>query len=145
MEHIFFIAPSSPGSLERLSQWTFRWLLLHDNMANDCTLYSCNSIEDAIEHLESTLSIGQSPALIILDHAEEPKQSNLDLSKKLHNSIPESWIIEIVPNSMPLPKSDENLYWMRRPVSETEWSKTLDQVLIKSASPQWANAISANS
>ena len=62
MGHIFFITPSSPGSLDKLNQWTFRWLLEHGNMADDSTLYTCNSIESAQSLLESALIIGQSPA-----------------------------------------------------------------------------------
>jgi hypothetical protein len=40
---------------------------------------------------------------------------------------------------MPLPQCDENYYWVRKPVSEDEWYSTLEQVLLKSGSPQWAN------
>ncbi|MCF0225544.1 MAG: hypothetical protein HUK20_14855 [Fibrobacter sp.] len=138
MGHIFFISPSSPGSLDKLSQWTFRWLLEHGELMEDATMYTCNSIEDATSLLESALIIGQSPALIILDHTDNPKSSNLDFSKCLHDGIPESWIVEIVPDSMPIPQSDDNLFWVRRPISEEEWYSTLDQVLLKSASPQWA-------
>ena len=76
MGHIFFITPSSPGSLDRLSQWTFRWLLEHGDLAEDSTMYTCNSIEDATNLLESALIIGQSPALIILDHADRPCEQN---------------------------------------------------------------------
>ena len=85
MGHIFFIAPSSPGSLDRLSQWTFRWLLEHGDLAEDSTMYTCNSIEDATNLLESALIIGQSPALIILDHADRPHEQNLKFSKLLHD------------------------------------------------------------
>ena len=139
MGHIFFIAPSSPGSLDRLSQWTFRWLLEHGDLAEDSAMYTCNSIEDATNLLESALIIGQSPALIILDHADRPHEQNLKFSKLLHDGIPESWIVELVPDNMPLPQCDENYYWVRKPVSEDEWYSTLEQVLLKSGSPQWAN------
>ncbi len=140
MGHIFFIAPSSPGSLDRLCQWTFRWLLEHGDMAEDTTLYTCNSIEDATNLLESALIIGQSPALIILDHADEPKAENLKFSKMLHDGIPESWIVEIVPESMPIPQQqdEKGLYWVRRPVNEEEWSKTMQEVMLRAGSPQWA-------
>lgn len=103
MGHIFFISPSSPGSLDKLSQWTFRWLLEHDELSEDATLYTCNTIEDATNLLESALIIGESPALIVLDHADRPKAENLIFSKKLHDGIPESWIVELVPDSMPSP------------------------------------------
>ena len=69
MGHIFFIAPSSPGSLDRLSQWTLRWLLEND-MAEDSTMYTCNTIEEAVNILETALITGDSPALIIFDHAD---------------------------------------------------------------------------
>ena len=138
MGHIFFISPSSPGSLDRLCQWTFRWLLEHGDAAEDSTLYTCNSIEDATNLLESALIIGQSPALIILDHADHPREENLKFSRILHDGIPESWILELVPDDMPLPQDEDGLFWVRRPVSEDEWSATLQQVLLRSGSPQWA-------
>lgn len=142
MGHIFFISPSSPGSLDKLCQWTFRWLMERGSLAEDATLYTCNSIEDATNLLETALIIGESPALIVLDHADRPKAENLTFSKKLHDGIPESWIVELVPDAMPLPDKDceENgFYWIRKPISEEEWHKTLEQVLIRNGSPQWAN------
>ena len=116
MGHIFFITPSSPGSLDKLNQWTFRWLLEHGNLAEDSTLYTCNSIESAQSLLESALI------------------------KELHNAIPESWIIEIIPDDMPLPEDSiaDSTFWIRRPVSEDEWSATLENVLHKNGCPQWA-------
>lgn len=137
MGHIFFIAPSSPGSLEKLSQWTLRWLLEHD-LAIDSTMYTCNTIEDASSLLESALIFGQSPTLIIFDHSDRPTEKNLAFSKSLRDSIPESWIIEFVPDNMPIPQDSENLFWVRRPLSEDEWDETLNLVLLKSGSPQWA-------
>jgi hypothetical protein len=138
--HIFFITPSSPGSLDKLNQWTFRWLLEHGNMAEDSTLYTCNSIESAQSLLESALIIGQSPSLIIFDHADHATEKNLAFSKELHNGIPESWIIEIIPDDMPLPEDsrDDSTFWIRRPINEEEWYATLENVLHKNCSPQWA-------
>lgn len=107
-------------------------------MAEDSTLYTCNSIEDATNLLESALIIGQSPALIILDHAETPREENLKFSKMLHDGIPESWIVEIVPDDMPLPNDENGFFWVRRPISEEEWNKTLQMVLLRNGSPQWA-------
>ena len=140
MGHIFFITPSSPGSLDKLNQWTFRWLLEHGNMAEDSTLYTCNSIESAQSLLESALIIGQSPSLIIFDHADHATEKNLAFSKELHNAIPESWIIEIIPDDMPLPEdsSDNGTFWIRRPINEDEWCATLENVLHKNGCPQWA-------
>ncbi len=140
MGHIFFITPSSPGSLDKLNQWTFRWLLEHGNMAEDSTLYTCNSIESAQSLLESALIIGQSPSLIIFDHADHATEKNLAFSKELHNGIPESWIIEIIPDDMPLPEDsrDDSTFWIRRPINEEEWCATLENVLHKNCSPQWA-------
>ncbi len=140
MGHIFFITPSSPGSLDKLNQWTFRWLLEHGNLAEDSTLYTCNSIESAQSLLESALIIGQSPSLIIFDHADHATEKNLAFSKKLHNAIPESWLIEIIPDDMPLPEDSiaDSTFWIRRPVSEDEWSATLENVLHKNGCPQWA-------
>lgn len=137
MGHIFFISPSSPGSLDKLCQWTFRWLMNREDQSEDATLYTCNSIEDATGLLESALIMGESPALIVFDHADTPKAENLKFSKLLHDAIPESWIVELVPDSMPLPDEDceENGFcWIRRPVSEDEWYKVLQD-----GSPQWAN------
>ena len=140
MGHIFFITPSSPGSLDKLNQWTFRWLLEHGNLADDSTLYTCNSIESAQSLLESALIIGQSPALIIFDHADHATEKNLAFSRELHNAIPESWIIEIIPDDMPLPEDsvENSTFWIRRPVSEEEWDATLENVLHKNGCPQWA-------
>lgn len=138
MGHIFFIAPSSPGSLDKMSQWTLRWLLQND-LAEDATMYTCNSLEDAQSILETALIVGESPALIIFDHADRSKDVNLKFSRKLHECIPESWIVEIVPDDMPVQKSDGSLYWIRRPVNEDEWDQTLEQVLLRTPTPQWAN------
>ena len=140
MGHIFFITPSSPGSLDKLNQWTFRWLLEHGNMAEDSTLYTCNSIESAQSLLESALIIGQSPSLIIFDHADHATEKNLAFSKELHNGIPESWIIEIIPDDVPLPADsrDDSTFSIRRPINEEEWYATLENVLHKNCSPQWA-------
>lgn len=137
MGHIFFITPSSPGSLDKMSQWTLRWLLQND-MADDATMYTCNSIEDAQNILETALIEGESPALIVFDHADRAKDVNLKFSKKLHEAIPESWIVEIVPDDMPVEKSDGSLYWIRRPADEDEWNETLEQVLLRTPTPQWA-------
>ena len=59
---------------------------------------------------------------------------------ELHNGIPESWIIEIIPDDMPLPEDsrDDSTFWIRRPVSEEEWYATLENVLHKNGCPQWA-------
>ena len=140
MGHIFFITPSSPGSLDKLNQWTFRWLLEHGNLAEDSTLYTCNSIESAQSLLESALIIGQSPSLIIFDHADHATDRNIAFSQKLHNAIPESWIIEIIPDDMPLPEDsvENSTFWIRRPVSEDEWNNTLENVLHMNGCPQWA-------
>lgn len=113
-----------------------------DDQTEDSTLYTCNSIEDATNLLDSALIIGESPALIVFDHAETPKAENLKFSRRLHDSIPESWIVELVPDSMPLPDDDceqNGFYWIRRPVNEEEWYKTLEQVLVRNGSPQWAS------
>ncbi|OWV18743.1 hypothetical protein B7990_05580 [Fibrobacter sp. UWB4] len=109
-------------------------------MAEDSTLYTCNSIESAQSLLESALIIGQSPSLIIFDHADHATEKNLAFSKELHNGIPESWIIEIIPDDMPLPEDsrDDSTFWIRRPVSEEEWYATLENVLHKNGCPQWA-------
>ncbi|MCQ2101723.1 MAG: hypothetical protein MJY98_00665 [Fibrobacter sp.] len=142
MGHIFFISPSSPGSLDKLSQWTFRWLVERGGLNEDTTLYTCNTIEDATSLLETALIIGESPALIVLDHADRPKAENLKFSRQLHDGIPESWIIELIPDTMPLPDKDcdENgFFWMTKPVSEEQWHKVLNEVLLQNGSPQWAN------
>lgn len=137
MGHIFFITPSSPGSLDKLSQWTLRWLLEND-MADDCTMYTCNSVDEATSILETALIVGETPSLIIFDHADRPTDVNVAFSKQLHDSIPESWVVEIVPDSMPLQNGSNSLYWIRRPLSEDEWRETLEQVLRKTPTPQWA-------
>ena len=109
-------------------------------MAEDSTMYTCNTIEEAVNILETALITGDSPALIIFDTADRPTDMNIAFSKRLHNSIPESWIVEIVPDTMPIEKEDDSLYWIRRPLTEDEWRETLDQVLRKTPTPQWANS-----
>lgn len=101
-------------------------------------MYTCNTIEDATSLLDSALTFGQSPTLIIFDHSDRPTQRNLAFSKSLRDGIPESWIIELVPDNMPIPEETDNLFWVRRPLSEDEWYETLNLVLLKSGSPQWA-------
>ena len=46
--------------------------------------------------------------------------------------------MEIVPDDMPVEKSDGSLYWIRRPADEDEWNETLEQVLLRTPTPQWA-------
>jgi hypothetical protein len=46
--------------------------------------------------------------------------------------------VEIVPDTMPIEKEEDGLYWIRRPLTEDEWRETLDQVLRKTPTPQWA-------
>lgn len=99
MGHIFFITPSSPGSLDKLNQWTFRWLLEHGNMADDSTLYTCNSIESAQSLLESALIIGQSPALIIFDHADHATEENLAFSKERTMPFPNRGLSKSFPKT----------------------------------------------
>ena len=48
--------------------------------------------------------------------------------------------LEIVPDEMPIEKSDGSLFWIRRPVDEDEWCETLEQVLRRTPTPQWADA-----
>ena len=74
------------------------------------------------------------------DHADHATEKNLAFSKELHNGIPESWIIEIIPDDMPLPEdsSDNGTFWIRRPINEDEWCATLENVLHKNGCPQWA-------
>ena len=105
----------------------------HGNLAEDSTLYTCNSIESAQSLLESALIIGQSPSLIIFDHADHATDRNIAF-------IPESWIIEIIPDDMPLPEDsvENSTFWIRRPVSEDEWNSTLENVLHMNGCPQWA-------
>ena len=121
-----------------MSQWTLRWLLEHD-MDDDMTMYNCSTIEDAVGLLDSALIFGESPALIVFDHADRPTEENLKFSEQLHNAIPESWVIELVPDSMPVPLTQNGQFYIRKPVKENEWNETLDLVLLRDCSPQWAN------
>ena len=107
MGHIFFIAPDADSNLDEIAQWTLYWLLEH-NLIPDTAIYNCHNLRQALVAIEAPLAIGEAPALVVLDHSTPPKEEVLEFAQKLHNCIPESWIVEIVPREMPLPQIQEN-------------------------------------
>ena len=136
MGHIFFIAPNSDSNLDEIAEWTLYWLLEH-NLVPDTAIYNCHNLRQALVAIEAPLAIGEPPALIVLDHATPPQEETLQFATKLHNCIPESWIVEITPRDMPLPHVQEHSFWIQKPVSEADWKAVLEHVFLKAGSPQW--------
>lgn len=137
MGHIFFIAPDADSNLDEIAQWTLYWLLEH-NLIPDTAVYNCHNLRQALVAIEAPLAIGEAPALVVLDHSTPPKEEVLEFAQKLHNCIPESWIVEIVPKEMPLPQIQENSFWISKPVCRADWIAVLEHIFLKAGTPQWS-------
>lgn len=140
MGHIFFITLDSSCNLDEIAQWTLFWLLDNDMVANT-TLYTCSGLEQAYRALEKPLKTGNSPALIVIDYPMQPNPEMLQFVNRLRECIPETWIIEFIPRSMPIPsEKDRNLFWIPKPVCQEDWTDVLKHVCFQAASPQWSEA-----
>ncbi len=137
MGHIFFIAPTPDTNLDEISEWTLFWLLEH-NLVPDTAIYNCHTVRQALAAIEAPLSIGEPPALVVIDHSTPPREEIIKFADNLRNCIPESWILEIVPNDMPLPAAKENAFWVRKPVCKEDWIAVLDHVFFRAGTPQWS-------
>lgn len=136
--HIFFIADSSATDLSELSNWTLDWMLSHD-MPADTAIYSCQGIRQGEKALETPLSQGESPALIVLDHGASPTSESVTFGKKLRDAIPESWIVELVEKDYPLPDRSDEAFFMPKPIRKSDWEDVLEHVFVEACSPQWSN------
>jgi|SRR5574344_2541924 hypothetical protein len=140
MGHIFFITLDSSCNLDEVAQWTLFWLLDHDMVANT-TLYTCSGLEQAYRALEKPLKNGNSPALIVIDYPMQPNAEMIQFVHRLRECIPETWIVEFIPRSMPMPSNkEEHLFWIPKPVCEEDWTDVLKHVCFQAASPQWSEA-----
>lgn len=137
MGHIFFIAPNEASNLDEIANWTLYWLLEHD-LVPDTAIYTCQNLRQATVALEAPLNIGESPALVVVDHEEPPREETIEFAKNLRNCIPESWVIEMVPLSMPLPEANGDQFWIRKPVRKEEWLAVLEHVFLRASTPQWS-------
>lgn len=134
--NIFFIAPQEESPLDEIAQWTLQWVL-ESQIPVDTFIHSCNSLEQAERALEKKMSIGDPPALIVFDHLESPTPESIRFSQKIRACIPETWTVELVPNTMPLP-SEEDSFWLRKPIIKEDWIEVLNHIRLKAASPQWS-------
>lgn len=139
MGHIFFIAPTDDSNLDEISRWTLAWLLEHNHVP-DTAIYNCHNLRQARVAIETPLESGEAPTLVVIDHATPPKEEVICFAKRLRECVPESWIVEIVPDEMPLPEADENSFWVRKPVGESAWVAILEHIFLKAATPQWSEA-----
>lgn len=139
MGHIFFIAPNEDSNLDDIAQWTLYWLLEH-NLIPDTAIYNCHNLRQALVAIEAPLSAGEAPALVVLDHTTPPKEESIQFATKLHDCIPESWIVEIIPKDMPLPQVQENSFWILKPVGKDDWIAVLEHIFLKAGTPQWSAA-----
>ncbi len=137
MGHIFFIAPTADSNLDEISQWTLYWLLEH-NLVPDTAIYNCHNLRQASVAIEAPLALGEPPALVVIDHSTPPQSEAIHFAKKLRNCIPESWIVEITPDNMPLPSVDENSFWVQKPVTKESWIAILKHIFLTAGTPQWS-------
>jgi len=137
--HIFFISDSKDTDLGELAGWTLYWMLSHD-ISPDTAIYSCQGMEQGSKALETPLSQGESPALIVFDHGKTPTKESIAFGRRLRDTIPESWIIELVANDYPLPAKTEDAFFMRKPIRKNDWEDVLNHIFIEAGSPQWSNA-----
>ena len=141
MGHIFFISDDRETDLTELANWTLDWMLSHDILA-DTAIYTCKGIEQGEEALDTPLSQGESPALIVLDHGFKPTKKSIAFGNHLRDAIPESWIVELVEKDYPVSKKSDDAFFMPKPIRKAEWEDVLQHVFVEAGSPQWSNVSS---
>ena len=141
MGHIFFISDDPATDLSEIANWTLDWMLSHDISA-DTAIYTCKGIAQGEKALDTPLSQGESPALIVLDHASAPTKESVLFGKRLRDAIPESWIVELVEKDYPVSKKSDDAFFMPKPIRKAEWEDVLQHVFVEAGSPQWSNVSS---
>ncbi|MBP5247480.1 MAG: hypothetical protein J6Z31_06425 [Fibrobacter sp.] len=138
MGHIFFISDDRATDLTELANWTLDWMLSHDIPA-DTAIYTCKGIEQGEKALDTPLSQGESPALIVLDHGVKPTQESIAFGNRLRDLIPESWIVELVEKDYPISKQSDDAFFLPKPIRKSDWEDVLQHVFVEAGSPQWSN------
>lgn len=139
MGHIFFISDDPATDLSEIANWTLDWMLSHDISA-DTAIYTCKGIAQGEKALDTPLSQGESPALIVLDHASTPTKESVLFGKRLRDAIPESWIVELVEKDYPIDRDSNEAFLLPKPVNKNSWDEVLQYVLDEATTPQWSNA-----
>ena len=137
--HIFFISYDPATDLSEIANWTLDWMLSHDISA-DTAIYTCKGIAQGEKALDTPLSQGESPALIVLDHASAPTKESVLFGKRLRDAIPESWIVELVEKDYPIDRDSNEAFLLPKPVNKNSWDEVLQYVLDEATTPQWSNA-----
>lgn len=114
--------------------------MLSHAFSADTAIYACKGLEQGAEALETPLSQGESPALIVLDHGRTPSEKSIAFGKRLRDAIPESWIVELVESDYPTPEKSDDAFFMQKPVRRPDWEDVLQHVFVEACSPQWSNA-----
>jgi len=117
--HIFFISDDRATDLTELANWTLDWMLSHDFPA-DTAIYTCKGIEQGEKALDTPLSQGESPALIVLDHGIKPTKESIAFGNRLHDLIPESWIVELVEKDYPISKQSDEAFFLPKPIRKAD-------------------------
>ncbi len=144
MGHIFFISDDRATDLSELSAWTLDWMLSHDIPA-DTAIYACQGLSQGEKALDTPLSQGESPALIVLDHGSCPTEDSIRFGKRLRDAIPESWVVELVEKDYPVVEKSEDAFFMPKPICKADWEEVLQHVFVEACSPQWSNVTPFNS
>lgn len=113
-------------------------MLSHDIPA-DTAIYTCKGIEQGEKALDTPLSQGESPALIVLDHGVKPTAESVAFGNRLRDLIPESWIVELVEKDYPISKQSDEAFFLPKPIRKSDWEDVLQHVFVEAGSPQWSN------
>ena len=134
--HIVFIAPDT-DEIARWGDWSVEWFDAHLPKEKP-DFFLITSCQTALSSLAQPLTVGKSPALIVIDHALAPDLVP-QLVSRVRDALPESWMIEIVDSTTVVPHSAETIA-LQRPIPKEEWEDLLQQTLIRSRTPQWSRA-----
>ena len=113
MGHIFFISDDRATDLSELANWTLDWMLSNDISA-DTAIYTCKGLDQGEKALETPLSQGESPALVVLDHGMRPTKESVQFGNRLRDLIPESWVLELVEKDYPVDKKSDDSFLLQK-------------------------------
>jgi hypothetical protein len=123
---------------EILSSWTVDWILEHE-VSVEPTVYLVDNLDLARKSIEVPLAQAIPPALVILDHSHGRGEVE-SFSKFLKESIPETWIIDLLTPDSTLP-SESQIFALFKPIRKEDWEGVLTHVFGLAGSPQWSKAI----
>lgn len=114
--------------------------MLSNDISADTAIYTCKGLDQGEKALETPLSQGESPALVVLDHGMRPTKESVQFGNRLRDLIPESWVLELVEKDYPVDKKSDDSFLLQKPICKSDWEETLLHVFVEAGSPQWSNA-----